>query len=222
MPDADPAASDGFLHIDVADLSMAEAHRLLLHCVAPRPIAFTSTIAGDGAANLAPFSYFMAGGANPPSIAISPIMGRGGEPKDTLRNIRTTGEFVVNVVTHAMRDRMNAASMALPYGVSEWSRSGFTAAPCRHIRPPRVAESPLAMECRLFQVVPHGAGPLAANYVIGEVLAFHVAEAIMPEGVLDPRHVSYIARMGGDWYARVDGSTLFEMARSRPASGEER
>src|ERR1044071_9594243 len=108
-----------FLGIDPAELSMADAHRLLLHCVAPRPIAFTSTLSAEGVPNLAPFSYFMAGGANPPSIVISPLTDRTGQPKDTLRNIQANREFVINIVTYDMRAKMNYASAEFPYGVNE-------------------------------------------------------------------------------------------------------
>src|SRR5437868_12630270 len=101
--------SDTFLGLDPADLTLQEAHRLLLHCVAPRPIAFVSTLSPEGVPNLAPFSYFMAGGANPPSVVVSPLTDRNGQPKDTLRNIQATGEYVINVVTYAMRDKMNHA-----------------------------------------------------------------------------------------------------------------
>jgi flavin reductase (DIM6/NTAB) family NADH-FMN oxidoreductase RutF len=202
-----------FLGIDPAELSMADCHRLLLHTVAPRPIAFTSTLSTEGVQNLAPFSYFMAGGANPPSIVISPLTDRTGQPKDTLRNIMSTGEFVINVVTFDMRDKMNYASAEFPYGVDEFGQAGFTSAASVRVKPPRVLESPLAIECRLFQVVKHGEGPLSANYVIGEVVYFHVCKSLMPDGVLDPTKVQYIARMGGDWYAKADPSSMFEMPR---------
>ena len=202
-----------FLGIDPTELSLADAHRLLLHCVAPRPIAFTSTISPEGIPNLAPFSYFMAGGANPPSVVISPLTDRTGNPKDTLRNIEATGEYVINVVTYAIREQMNYASAEFPYGVNEWQEAGFTAAPSVKVRPARVAESPLSIECRLQQVVRHGTEALSANYVIGEVVYFHVSKAIMPEGVIDATLVDYIARMGGDWYARADGGSMFEMGR---------
>src|SRR5438477_1475278 len=96
-------------------LSPGDCHRLLLHCVAPRPIAFVSTLSAEGVANLAPFSYFMAGGANPPSVVVSPLTDRTGQPKDTLRNIQASGEYVINVVTHAMRERMNRASAEFPF-----------------------------------------------------------------------------------------------------------
>ena len=202
-----------FLGIDPSEMSIADAHRLLLHCVAPRPIAFTSTLSADGVPNLAPFSYFMAGGANPPSVVISPLTDRTGNPKDTLRNIQATGEYVINVVTYNLRDKMNFASAEFPFGVSEWEQAGFTPAPSIMVKPNRVLESPLSIECRLFQIVPHGDGPLSANYVIGEVVYFHVCKSIMPDGVLDATKVDYIARMGGDWYNRSDANSMFEMPR---------
>jgi flavin reductase (DIM6/NTAB) family NADH-FMN oxidoreductase RutF len=207
------SAADDFLGIDPAGLSKVEIYRLLLHCVAPRPIAFTSTLSPQGQPNLAPFSYFIAGGANPPSVIISPTTSRHGQPKDTLRNIRDTGEYVINVVTYAMRERMNLASAELPYGESEWEHSGFTPVPAVKVKPARVRESPLAIECRLFQIVPHGSGPLAANYIIGEVVYFHVARSILVDGTIDAQRIDYIARMGADWYARVSPEAMFEMTR---------
>ena len=206
-------ADSAFVGIDPGELSRADAHRLLLHCVAPRPIAFTSSLSEEGVPNLAPFSYFMAGGANPPSVVISPMTARDGSHKDTLRNIRATGEYVINVVTYAMREKMNNASTEFPYGVPEWSMCGFTPAESAKVKPARVAESPLAIECKLHDIVSHGSGPLSANYVIGEVIYFHIAESVMREGVLDARLVDYISRMGGDWYGRTDESSMFEMPR---------
>jgi flavin reductase (DIM6/NTAB) family NADH-FMN oxidoreductase RutF len=196
------------------DLSETDRHRLLLHCVAPRPIAFVSTLSANDLPNLSPFSYFMAGGANPPSVVISPLTDRSGLPKHTHRNIVATGEYVINVVTFAMRERMNIASAEYPYGVSEWDEAGFAPAPSVRVKPPRVAESPLSIECQLFAIVPHGIGPLSANYIIGEVVHFHIADDLFTEeGAVDPRRVDYIARMGGDWYAHAEPSTLFEMPR---------
>lgn len=219
--------ADEFLGVDPAELAPAEAYRLLLHCVAPRPIAFVSTLSSlteDGAPNLAPFSFFMAGGGNPPSVVVSPLTDRAGHPKDTLRNIRATGEYVINVVTFEIRERMNRASAEFPCGVSEWEEAGFTPAPAVKVRPARVAECPLSVECRLYTIVPHGEGPLAANYIIGEVVYFHVSQALMRDGAVDPTRVDYIARMGGDWYARASASAMFEMPRpprieKRPPEG---
>jgi flavin reductase (DIM6/NTAB) family NADH-FMN oxidoreductase RutF len=108
---------------------------------------------------------------------------------------------------------MNETSAEYPYGESEWKHSGFTPAPSTRVRPPRVAESPLAMECRLFQIVPHGAGPTAASYVIGEVVGFHIAQSLLEDATIDPKRVDYIARMSGDWYARANADSMFEMER---------
>lgn len=213
VPSAQARGAEEFVGFDPAALSVPDAHRLLLHCVAPRPIAFTSTLSPDGRPNLAPFSYFMAGGANPPSAVISPMTTRGGQPKDTLRNIEATGEYVINVVTHAMRERVNQASAEYPYGVSEWEEAGFTPLPSAKVKPPRVAESPLAIECRLFRIVPHGEGPLAGNYVIGEVVYFHVARDVLEGEHVEPRRVDYLTRMGADWYARALPEAMFELPR---------
>jgi len=202
-----------FVGIDPAELSCPDAYKILLHCVAPRPIAFTSTLSEEGAPNLAPFSYFMAGGANPPSVIISPTTDRTGQPKDTLRNIRATGEYVINVVTYAMRERMNLASAEFPYGVNEWEEAGFTPVPSAKVRPSRVLESPLAIECKLFQIVSHGEGPLSANYIVGEVVYFHIDAKLLDGETVDARRVDYIARMGSDWYTRVNSDAMFELPR---------
>jgi flavin reductase (DIM6/NTAB) family NADH-FMN oxidoreductase RutF len=208
MEDASP-----FRGIDPDALSRRDAHRLLLHCVAPRPIAFTSTLSPDGRPNLAPFSYFMAGGANPPSVVISPLTSRDGGFKDTLRNIEATGEYVINVVTYAMRERMNLASAEFPYGVSEFEKAGFTPMPSVKVKPGRVAESPLHLECRLYRIVHHGEGPLSGNYIIGEVVYFHVAERVLAGDEVDDRRIDAIARMGGDWYSRAHPPAMFELPR---------
>jgi flavin reductase (DIM6/NTAB) family NADH-FMN oxidoreductase RutF len=206
-------SEEEFIGIDPAQLTPQEAYRILLNCVAPRPIAFVSTLSPEGAPNLAPFSFFMAGGSNPPSVAFSPSLDRNTQPKDTLRNIQATGEYVINVVTYEMRERMNQTSAAYPYGVSEWEEAGFMPAPAVKVQPARVADSPLAMECRLFQIVSHGDGPTSANYVIGEVIYYHVAAHLLVDGRIDPMRVDYIARMSGDWYSRANSPAMFELPR---------
>jgi flavin reductase (DIM6/NTAB) family NADH-FMN oxidoreductase RutF len=190
------------------------SYQLLNACVSPRPIAFVSTLSEDGKPNLAPFSYFMAGGANPPSVVISPVGGRDGAKKDTLRNIEATGEWTVSVVTFAMAERMNQASASFPHGVSEWDEVDFAPAPSELVKPGFVAESPIAIECKLFQIVRHGPGPLSANYCLGEIVRFHLAEEILgPEGTVLAEQIDYIARMSGDWYARADERAMFMLAR---------
>ena len=202
-----------FAGFDPDALDKTEVYRLLVNSIAPRPIAFVSSVSADGKPNLAPFSYFMAGGINPPSLAISPTTNRDGTPKDTLRNIAETGEYVIHVVTYAMREKMNQTAANYPHGVSEWEPAGFEPMPSMKVRPARVAESPIAMECRLHQIVQHGDGPLSANYVIGEVVYFHIAYDIMEDGIVDAQKVDYISRLGGDWYARADANALFELPR---------
>ena len=201
---------------DPAELAAPEIYKLLVGGIAPRPIAFVSTLSADGIPNLAPFSYFMIGGVNPPSVAISPTSKRSGEHKHTLQNIAATGEYVINIVTYAMREQMNVTSIEFPDGVSEWAESGFVPAPSLKVKPARVTASPIALECRLHQIVTHGAGPLSANYVIGEIVAFRIAEEILDAtGAIDPRKVDAISRLGGDWYARANEAALFELQRPK-------
>ena len=212
-PNDQTISTEAYLGFDCAQLSPTEAYQILTHCVAPRPIAFVSTVSPEGIPNLAPFSYFMAGGTNPPSVVFSPNTTQNDQPKDTLRNIQATGEYTINVVSYGMREQMNLTAANYPYGVSEREHSKFTPAPTVKVRPARVGESLLAMECRLHQIVPHGTGSTAANYVIGEVVYFHVAKDLMTDGKIDPTRVDYISRLGGEWYARADRASMFELPR---------
>ncbi|NOT02607.1 MAG: flavin reductase family protein [Phycisphaerales bacterium] len=176
----------------------------LLSCVLPRPIAFVSTVSADGIVNLAPFSFFNAVGSNPPAVIFSPSTRADGSQKDTLNNLRVVPEMVVHVVPHAIREAMNQASAAYPPEVSEFDAAGFTPIASRFVRPPRAAECPVAMECRLLQIVPVGNGPLSGNVCIGEVLCFHVAdEMLKPDGTVDVEQIDLIARMGGEWYSTI-------------------
>lgn len=210
-----------FRSLDVKDLSTGEAYRILNNMVSPRPIAFVSTRSALGAPNLAPFSYFMAGGANPPSVVVSPVSTHSGKPKDTLVNIRETGQFTINLLSYSMIEGMNQASYTYAPDESEWPHTGFTPVPCMKVKCDRVAESLIAIECVLHQIVPHGQGTASANYVIGEVVYFHVAESLYGEdGQIDPRKTDYITRMGGDWYSRTTPETMFELGR--PESDETR
>lgn len=191
-------ASQSHLTIDpTAPEPAMDPYDLLIQAVAPRPIAFVSTLSKEGKPNLAPFSFFMAGGSNPPSLCFSPNTKDDGSPKDTLRNIQDTGEYVVHIVNHAMSPGMSATSKPLPHGESEWPLSGFTQAPSLKVKPPRVAEAPFAMECRLHSIVPHGIGADAANYIIGEVVMFRVEPSLIVNGRIDPTKVDYLARLGG-------------------------
>jgi flavin reductase (DIM6/NTAB) family NADH-FMN oxidoreductase RutF len=189
--------------VELKSISALEGYKLLTNLVVPRPIALVSTIGADGVPNLAPFSFFMLGGSNPASLMISPTLTGKGLMKDTLRNIRETGEFVVNLVNREMADDMNQTSRSLPANESEWSWTKFAALPSSMVKPERVAESPAHLECKLFDVIEHGHGPNAARYVIGEVLMAHFEDA---GGGL-------IARLGGPGYLDLDTVESFELPR---------
>ena len=168
--------------------------------VAPRPIAWVSTLSQDGVANLAPFSYFNAFAQNPHYVAfgIGPV-------KDTLRNIEATREFAVNLVTFDLKERMNATSAHVGPEVDEFELAGLGKAPCRMIAPPRVAESPAALECRLFQIVPlpGDTGEAEDHMVIGRVLGIHIDDRYIRDGRVDTAAMQPIARLGYSEYTTV-------------------
>lgn len=206
------------IEYDLTTLPVRDRHNLLTRVVAPRPIALVSSLsslAGDPRGNLAPFSYFMLGGAAPPSVAFCPVNDRQGAPKDTLRNVRATGEYVISLVTPAMAAAVNQASYPYAHGHDEFDAVGFTRARSRVVRPPGVRESPVRLECRLFAAVAHGDGPGASTYVIGEVLHVSVDDALVTDGLPDSGKLDLVARLGADYYARVTADTLFELPRPR-------
>lgn len=204
--------------LDTSSLTPREVHALLTTIVAPRPIAFVSTLSADGRPNLSPFSYFNLGGANPPSVVFSVTNNREGKEKDTILNVRETREYVVNAVDFSMAEPMNVTSASYPRGVSEWEMAGFRMEPSVMVRPARVAQSLVAMECRLHCIVPHGSGPLACHYVIGEVLLIRMHDKAWKDGALDPLELDLIGRMGSDYYCRTEPGSLFTLRRpSSPA-----
>jgi flavin reductase (DIM6/NTAB) family NADH-FMN oxidoreductase RutF len=192
--------------IDLAqtDKSWRQMHRLYLSFVQPRPIAWASTVDREGRPNLAPFSFYNMVSANPPIVLFSPALGRDGSPKDTLANIRETGEFVIATVTEHNAEKMNATSTEWPHGVSEWEKAGLTPRPALRVRPALVAESPVNIECRLRQIIQLGHEAGAGNVVMGEVLVVHMDDAVLTEdGTCDPDKLAAIGRMGGSLYART-------------------
>lgn len=202
-----------FLALDPSRMSVGEVYDVLVAGIQPRPIAFVSTLDESGRPNLAPFSFFMPGGANPPSLVVSVTLGAEGRRKDTLRNIEATGEFVVNVVVRAMAEGMNATSFAFPHGSSEWEPGGFSALPSEVVAPPRVAESPLQFECRRFEILQHGEGSGSACYIVGEVVRMHVSQEIWLDGAIDPGALRPISRLGGPNYLDTDAMERFSMDR---------
>jgi flavin reductase (DIM6/NTAB) family NADH-FMN oxidoreductase RutF len=198
--------------IDLANLEFRVAYHILSNLIVPRPIAFVSTLGENGVANLAPFSFFMAGGSRPPSLCFSPTPSREGD-KDTLRNIRETGEYVVNLLDAPMLHGMNATSATLPPHESEWPASGFTPAESRVVKAPRVAEAPAAFECKLFEIVEHGEGPGAARYVIGEVVFAFLRADVWDGERVQRAGLSMLARLGGDDYLATGASSVFSLPR---------
>ena len=191
-----------FTQLTCADRQGRDNFRTMLSCVLPRPIAFVSTVSADGTPNLAPFSFFNAVGSAPPAVMFSPCTKASGTDKDTIHNLNAVGEFVVNVVSYDIRDAMNQASFAYPPEVNEFEAAGFTPLQSRLVKPPRVAESPVQLECKLIQIVPVGKGPLAANICIGEVLCFHIADdVLLPDDTADVEKLDLVARLGGPSYS---------------------
>ena len=198
--------------IDVSSTDVVRVYRTLIEIVTPRPIAWASTIDADGRVNLAPFSFFNAFGANPPVVVFSPGLRRDGSKKDTLLNLEVVPEFVLSSAVEELAEPMNATAKELAYGQSEAEYAGLALEPATKVRPPRVAASPVHMECRVRQIVPIGNGPISANLVIGEVLLIHIDNSVLdPSGHVDPRKLRTIARLGGDYYCR--STDLFEMKR---------
>lgn len=200
------------MRIDCSTANVVDVYQALVGAVTPRPIAWVSTLSPAGVVNLAPFSFFNAFGANPPVVVFSPTLRRDGSKKDTLLNLESLPEFVIHAATAPLADKVNLTSQEIPASDSEVSLAGLTTLPSEKVRPPRIAESPVSLECVVRQIVPCGTGPIAANLVIGEVLLMHIADGVLDErGRIDPRKLQTVARLGGDFWCRT--GDLFEQKR---------
>ncbi len=190
--------------IDPKDMNAAEFHAYMLGAIAPRPIAFASTIDKNGNPNLSPFSFFNAFGSNPPLVIFSPALrGRDGATKNTLENVREVGEVVINVVSYDMVQQTSLASTEYPKGVNEFIKAGFTPEPSVLIKPFRVKESPVQMECKVRDIIQTGTYGGAANLIICEILLMHINEEVLnDQGKIDQHKIDLVARMGGDFYSR--------------------
>lgn len=195
---------------DPREQAPADVYRFMIGVVVPRPIAFVSTAGRDGRFNVAPFSYFTAITNRPPLLGVS-MSARKGFPKDTLRNIRDTGDFVVNIVNEELGERMVKASGDWPANVDEFAVTGLTAVPSERIRAPRVGESPVSLECTLHKEIALG----SATFVVGEIVLAHVDEAVLTGSLVDPEKLSPLGRLGGDGYAPL--REVLHMARPRVA-----
>lgn len=208
---------------DPNEMNPRDAYQLLIGSVVPRPIAFVSSVAADGTFNLAPFSFFMGLTGDPPTVAVSinrkgarrdkaGTLTQAGQPKDSLSNIEDAGEFVINLVNEEIAEAMNKTSADFPPDVDEFKVSGLTPVPAKIVRAPRVAESPINMECRLQQVVNVGREGSQTGLVIAEVLLWHIKDEYVTEnGRIDVHKLQPVARLSANWYSTT--RDLFEMVR---------
>jgi flavin reductase (DIM6/NTAB) family NADH-FMN oxidoreductase RutF len=206
--------------VSPSDLGHSELYGILLNSVAPRPIAWVSTMSASGALNLAPFSFFNAVCVDPPLLAFAPGLRRPkqaeaghGEAKDTLRNVRETKEFVVNIVTYELAEAMNLTSGEYDASVNEFELAKLTPQPSKIVRPPRVAESPVSFECKLHQILDFSPAPTSGSLVIGQVMSIYMNDAHIKDGKLDRNSLDLIGRMGGIQYTRT--TQRFEMVRPK-------
>lgn len=190
------------MKLDFSTLNSRDVYRWMIATIVPRPIAWVSTVSAEGGAtNLAPFSFFQGISTAPPVLMFVPVTKRDGTPKDTLRNVKATKEFVVNMVSEEMAEEMSATSAMLPHGESEFERFGVKEIASVQVKPPRVAAARVAFECKLHSVVSIGEGPGGANVVFGQILCAHIDDAVLgAEGLPDAGKLDLIGRLGGDDY----------------------
>lgn len=212
------AAPSSMRTLNPSEQAPQDTYKLLVGAVVPRPIAFVSSMDENGVRNLAPFSFFTVASANPPIVCFCP-MTRGANKanlqptKDTLRNIIATREFVLNIVSEQFAQQMNKCSAEVPPEIDEFDISGLTPLASELVRPPRVAESHIQMECRLEQIVHVSTEPLGGSLVLGEVLRFHVRESLLDNFKIDPDKLHAIGRMAGATYVRT--TDRFDMERPK-------
>jgi flavin reductase (DIM6/NTAB) family NADH-FMN oxidoreductase RutF len=200
------------MEIDVSQTPVIDAYQMLVGLVTPRPIAWVTTLSPKGIVNLAPFSFYNAFGANPPVVVFSPTLRRNGTKKDTLLNIEANRQFVINASTARHAEEINHSSKEISPDESEVELVGLHTSPSTRVSPPRLRESPFALECELMQIIPVGDGPISANLVIGRIVHMHVSDDILDGNQRpDPRKLQAIARLGGEYWCKTN--ELFQMPR---------
>lgn len=206
---------------DASSLTGVQLQNILQYVIAPRPICFASTINQNGEINLSPFSYFNLFSVNPPICVFSPSRRlRDNTTKHTLDNINEVAECVINIVSYEMVAQTSLASCEYPQGVNEFVKAGFTMLPSDVVKPPRVAESPVQLECKINQVIPLGENAGAGNLVIAEILRIHISEKILDDkGAIDQESLDLVARLGGNWYARINKDSLFQLDKPNEKIG---
>ncbi len=193
--------------VDPAEQPARQVYKIMTGIIVPRPVALVSTVDRNGTANVAPFSFFCGVGSAPPTLLFCPALRAGSvDPrrrKDTLRNVEETGEFVVNVVSDAMAEAANATAAEVPPEVDEFELAGLTAAPSLVVNPPRVAESPAQMECKLMQVIYTSHKPGGGVIVLGEIVRFHLRADLVHDFRVDPAGLDAVGRMAGNTWVRT-------------------
>ena len=207
--------------IDPRETPVSKMHSYLLGAVVPRPIALASTVDKAGNVNLSPFSFFNCFSADPPILVFSPSRrGRDNTTKHTYENVKEVPEVVINVVSYKIVQQVSLSSCEYPREINEFTKSGLTEVPSLVVRPPRVAESPVAFECKVNQVIELGTKGAAGNLVICEILRMHMQENILDENDrIDPRKLDAVARMGGDFYLRAQGDQIFSVPKPNEKLG---
>lgn len=197
------------------DLKTVDVQNFLQHAIAPRPICFASTVDAEGKVNLSPFSFFNLFSTNPPVIIFSPARRvRDNTTKHTLQNVLEVPEVAVNIVSYDMVQQVSLSSCEYPRGVDEFIKAGLTKEPSQLIKPPRVKESPVQMECKIIEVKSLGEEGGAGNLVIAEIIMMHIHENILDDmGNIDQRKLDLAARLGGNWYGRVNAGNIFEVKK---------
>lgn len=203
------------MRLDPRSAAPADVYRFMISAIVPRPIAWISTRGADGRTNLAPFSYFIALSSAPALVGVS-IFERPGDDKDTLRNIRATREWVINVVTEPLLEAMTVTAGDWPAAVSEFERAGVTPVASEAVAPPGVAESPLRLECRLEREIAFGANA----FVVGEIVLAHAADALLVDGRIDPAKLAAVGRLGGEHYQPLRDVRTVPRPRIARATGE--
>lgn len=201
--------------IDPTSISQPDLHSILLTAVAPRPICFASTIDKEGKVNLSPYSFFNVFSSNPPVMIFSPSRsGRNNSLKHSHQNIKEVPEVVINVVNHPIVEQMSLSSTAYEKGVNEFVKSGLTEVASEKVRPPRVGEAPVSFECTVTDVIELADTPGAGNLILAKVELIHINEHYFDDdGKLNTQKLDLVGRMGGSWYIRANGNSLFEIPK---------
>lgn len=209
------------LTIDLIEMGLPKSHHYLLSAVGPRPICFASTIDEKGVPNLAPFSFFNVFSSNPPIAVFSPSRsGRTGAHKDTFNNVKNVNEVVINLVDYSMVQQMSLASSPYDPNVDEFIKSGLTPIKSETVKPFRVKESPVQLECEVIEIKELGQEGGSGNLIICKILRMHVSDHILDDNqMIDQEKLDLVARMGGDWYCRTDKNSMFEIKKPITTKG---